>query len=117
MSEMKRGMATPWGKADWVKELRPGVYWVSTPGHGGLAVAMPLARLLMVRSARRFGEHVGGFFWFEEDSAWAIACVALDLHELLAEKACNCSAAEVHAEAVKRAAELLAEEARPEFGR
>ena len=58
-------MSTPWGRADYAKDLCEGIGSVSTPGHGGIklnrqrnaAIPKPLRR-------------EGG--WYEEDCDWAI---------------------------------------------
>jgi hypothetical protein len=62
---MKEGSRTPWGKADYVKEVAPGIWQVSTPGHGGYK--LDRARNARVHAAWR---QPGG--WYEEDCAWAI---------------------------------------------
>lgn len=61
-------LQTPWGLADHVEEVAPGIKKVHTPGHGGLKLnratnaAMPPA----LRQA-------GG--WYEEDCEWAKVAV------------------------------------------
>ncbi len=61
------GPNTPWGKADGVREIMRGVRWVNTPGHGGLGVAKGVADKLLSSAARRLGNYMGGYFWYEED--------------------------------------------------
>lgn len=70
-------MATPWGRAIWVKELAPGLWNVATPSHGGIWVspercaAMPaeLARVqtFVERSIGYVGCSTHGGRWYEED--------------------------------------------------
>jgi hypothetical protein len=61
------GPNTPWGKADGVREIMRGVRWVNTPGHGGLGVAKGVADKLLTSAARRLGNYLAGYFWYEED--------------------------------------------------
>lgn len=66
---------TLWGSSQQVARIAPGLLWVSTASHGGCrvnaarAATMPAALLAV-------GEQRGGFYWFEEDCAWAAACLA-----------------------------------------
>lgn len=74
-------MRTPWGKADNVEEVLPGVTWVSTPGHGGLRVT-PEAHARMKEPWSRFESRftprgVDGVRWYEEDCEWAIVAMGL----------------------------------------
>lgn len=61
------GTMTPWGAADYVKELAPGIFSVGTPSHGGMWVSperlaqMPKA-LLLPATFYKTGQQ-----WFEED--------------------------------------------------
>lgn len=59
---------TPWGTADQVVKVVPGVVWYSTPSHGGMRVAnkylSDIAKHLALKSA--------GGYWFEEDIQWTI---------------------------------------------
>lgn len=52
------GSRTPWGSADWVTEMGPGVVSVSTPGHGG--VKLSKERNAVIPPALRRT-------WYEED--------------------------------------------------
>lgn len=62
---MKIGSRTPWGKADRVELVAPGVERVCTPGHGGFK--LDRARNAQVHEALR---KPGG--WYEEDCEYAI---------------------------------------------
>jgi Domain of unknown function (DUF7007) len=66
-------MNTPWGKADQVTKIEPGVSWVSTPSHGGLMIANGTAAKYLTPKAIEFGERYGSYVAFEEDCAYAIA--------------------------------------------
>jgi hypothetical protein len=74
---MKIGARTPWGKADHVKEVTPGIWQVGTPGHGGYK--LDRAHNLKVHPAWR---NAGG--WYEEDCDWAR--VVLTFPELYTEQ-------------------------------
>ena len=58
-------MNTPWGRADSVKEVAPGIKSVSTPGHGGYKLSDERNRLVPEYLRQRGG-------WYEEDCDWAI---------------------------------------------
>lgn len=58
---------SPWGEVQTCDMLCPGVYQVSTAGHGGTMVAMEMAAALSP-AARRCGFQRGGFLCFEQDS-------------------------------------------------
>ena len=57
-------MRTPWGKADFVTEIIPGMFRVNAPGHGGIK----LSRKLQARMPEYMKEDGG---WYEEDSDYA----------------------------------------------
>lgn len=85
---LKVGSATPWGVADFVKVLAPGVVMVGTPSHGGIWLsrercdAMPreLAGVVtFVESGGPQAPREGGR-WYEEDCD--VALVALAFPEL-----------------------------------
>lgn len=77
---MKEGARTPWGKADHVKEVAPGIWQFGTSGHGGFK--LDRERNAMVHHAWR---KAGG--WYEEDCEWAR--VALTFPEHFTEKECE----------------------------
>jgi hypothetical protein len=62
---MTKKLYTPWGYADSVSEVVPGILSVTTPGHGGYK--LDRKRNAAVHSAWR---RKGG--WYEEDNEWAI---------------------------------------------
>lgn len=66
-------MQTPWGKSDHITKIETGVSWVSTPSHGGLAIALGAAQKYLTPKAIEFGERYGAYVCFEEDCAYAIA--------------------------------------------
>ena len=64
-------MFTPWGKADFIYTLAPGITSVSTPSHGGLH----LDKEHMNRLPASY--HAANFLgadspWFEEDCSWTL---------------------------------------------
>jgi hypothetical protein len=71
---LKKGSRTPWGAAQSVRELIPGVWTVSTSGHGGIKLS-PERHKALPESLR-----MGGFggdrsrAWYEEDCE---ACIPL----------------------------------------
>ena len=73
---------TPWGAADHVECIAPGVFAVSTPSHGGLYLddvaldAIPAAH----RAYAARWSHGYGDAWFEEDCAAACVVVAMPQH-------------------------------------
>lgn len=78
---------TPWGRADGIKQLVPGIWSVSTPGHGGLYVAPELWNT-MPETLQCTPYSKGG--WFEEDCDWAIAALFFwDLLEGFYETRCD----------------------------
>jgi hypothetical protein len=66
-------MNSPWGKADHVVQIKRGVRWVSSPSHGGLAVAKGVAEAELSSAARACGEYWNGYYWYEEDCQCAVA--------------------------------------------
>lgn len=72
-------MNTPWGRSDSCIPIECGVSWVGTPSHGGLAVTARAAeRLLSIRALSSLPGHImcercEGYYFFEEDCAYAIA--------------------------------------------
>jgi hypothetical protein len=62
---MKTGDRTPWGKANNVDEIRPGIWRVDTPGHGGY-------KLSRSRNAQVPESHRKPGGWYEEDCDWSI---------------------------------------------
>lgn len=64
---------TPWGTADAFFPVIRGVRFLSTPSHGGLAVAKGVASKLLSDAARYAAEYANGYYWFEEDCKINIA--------------------------------------------
>lgn len=65
---VKEGYPTPWGSADNVTYLAPGIASVSTPGHGGIKLSP--ARNKEVDPIWRNSNG-----WLEEDCEWSIAAI------------------------------------------
>ena len=67
---------TPWGRADSNLRVADGIYYVTTPSHGGYHLTA--ARVEQLPAAvRDMGEADGrGGRWFEEDCEWAAVCIA-----------------------------------------
>jgi hypothetical protein len=68
-------METPWGCADHVTRVCPGVQCVSTPGHGGYAV-LPTVVATWPAGLREYVPFAGPG-WYEEDCDWAIVVLAM----------------------------------------
>ena len=58
---------SPWGLVVRCDTLCPGVYSVSTAGHGGIMVQIDAARQLLSPEAQAVGFQAGGYLNFEED--------------------------------------------------
>jgi hypothetical protein len=69
---MKR-VSTPWGQADSVTVVAPGIAFLSTPRHGGYRVSKALAENEIPKvQLDRAAIFQSGYYWFEEDCAWSI---------------------------------------------
>lgn len=68
ISEPREGKQSPWGKIQTVRKVADGIWWVSTPGHGGV-------KLNRTRNAQvpKYMRMPGG--WYEEDCEWAIPAI------------------------------------------
>ena len=64
------GMRTPWGKAQSVTQVVPGMMFVGTPGHGGIKLSVKLNKLVPDYMRAKGG-------WYEEDCDWSIPYVVL----------------------------------------
>jgi hypothetical protein len=68
-------MNTPWGQSDSAKQIAPGVWDVTTPGHGGVMVEHDVGMKQLSQSALKLGEifchRNDHWVCFEEDCAWA----------------------------------------------
>ena len=67
---VREGMRTPWGDADFVQVIAPGIGWVGTPGHGGVKLSRAMNARMPVYMRLKGG-------WYEEDCEWALVYVAL----------------------------------------
>jgi hypothetical protein len=67
MGTITRGMPTPWGEAQTKKELAPGVFLVTTAGHGGILIGKRRAKELLSERASKIGMPWGSFLAYEED--------------------------------------------------
>lgn len=79
VTPLKPGRITPWGKADFVKQISDGtvtIIDVSTPGHGGYFVpkkhlgAVPAAHQQYAKAWSQSPQ------WYEEDIAWTCVVAA-----------------------------------------
>lgn len=64
---------TPWGRADHVKQVIPGMWWVSTPSHGGFYLS--LERMLRMPDWAIATPRWADGPWFEEDCEWCIPVI------------------------------------------
>ena len=55
---------SPWGQVDYKTEVQEGVFFVSTPGHGGFMVHRSKE---LSDAAKNHAEVFGNFYCFEED--------------------------------------------------
>jgi len=65
---------TPWGIADSVTEVAPGITFYSTPSHGGYHLS-PERRAAMPPAIRDKETFARGN-WYEEDCDWALVALA-----------------------------------------
>jgi len=77
MTTIKIGAHTPWGPAETVKELAPGVFEIETQSHGGFWLDPKRNKLVPERSRAATFNGRGGSGWYEEDCDWAFVAVAL----------------------------------------
>lgn len=68
---------TPWGETQHCQELSPGVFSVSTAGHGGVMVRSELASTVFSAAARKCAFTENGYVCFEEDCDGAVAMLEL----------------------------------------
>lgn len=69
-------MHTPWGKSDSSEQFGRGISFVSTPSHGGFAIARGRWGCLTTAALQR-GEVRGEYVFFEEDCAAYIVMLEL----------------------------------------
>ncbi|MEW5425074.1 hypothetical protein [Amorphus sp. 3PC139-8] len=67
---MQVGSRTPWGNVEYVHEFAKGVFYCSTPSHGGI-------KLDEDRNARVPAEFRAPGGWYERDVDWSIAVLAV----------------------------------------
>jgi hypothetical protein len=60
VTNVRVGSRTPWGTADWVTPMAPGIVSVSTPGHGGVKLSPERNRKIPIALRQASG-------WYEED--------------------------------------------------
>lgn len=65
---------TPWGIADYVKELADGILSIGTPSHGGLKLSADRWKQLK-KALPYFSPYNGNTYWLEEDCDWAAAAI------------------------------------------
>lgn len=65
---------TPWGYADTIKPVAPGLWFMSTPSHGGYKISTEMLELMPAEL--RSIEPWAGHGWYEEDCDWAIIAAA-----------------------------------------
>jgi len=71
---------SPWGMIDFCDILRPGVFLIYTPEHGGTMVSREIEEFLSP-AARRYAQRKNGFLCFEQETDEEIV-----LRELLDKK-------------------------------
>lgn len=59
---------SPWGGIEHKTELAPGIWWVSTPSHGGAKLSEERNAAMPDCLRRESG-------WYEEDCQWALAAL------------------------------------------
>lgn len=63
---------SPWGKVQYCEEMYPGVFDVSTAGHGGIMVKNDIAAAILSPTAQKCGFKEKGYLNFEEDCQAAV---------------------------------------------
>ncbi len=69
----KEGSQSPWGTIDGVTDILPGMWFVSTPSHGGIKLSLERQKQIpeYLRTGKRAVPDTGKS-WYEEDCEWAI---------------------------------------------
>lgn len=83
--------STPWGQADQIEQIGDGIYFASTPSHGGYFVPSNLLPAIPEQRQQRALYWSGSRNWFEEDCEWA--SVALAFPALFDQRALQAAAA------------------------
>ena len=82
--EPREGTQTPWGPAQYIDPIAPGVVFAGTAGHGGVWVHPELFYRVRIVAARYPGAaHLvssGRRRWFEEDCEAALVVLAFPEH-------------------------------------
>lgn len=65
---------SPWGQIDHAKQEAPGIWFVSTPGHGGFLLSAE--RMAALPAWARFNNAARQKNAFEEDCEWALVVLA-----------------------------------------
>jgi hypothetical protein len=73
---MRPGQSTPWGRADAIEEIGAGIYFASTPSHGGYFVPTCLLDAIPAAHQARALKWSGSRNWYEEDCEWASVAIA-----------------------------------------
>jgi hypothetical protein len=68
---LNEGSRTPWGKADYIENIAPGIQRVGTPSHGGYKLDRERNAQVNARWRREGG-------WYEEDCEWAIVFLTFE---------------------------------------
>lgn len=82
------GINTPWGIADYEKNLS-GTYkgqtvslsdilQVSTPSHGGIGMSVEAGSEILSEYAKEHAYKQSGYYWFEEDCDWCLPIIEFD---------------------------------------
>ncbi len=77
--------STPWGQADQIEQIGEGIYFASTPSHGGYFVPSSLLPAIPEQRQQRALYWSQSRNWYEEDCEWA--SVALAFPHLFDERA------------------------------
>lgn len=75
--------SSPWGKPDQTDVLANGIFWVGTPGHGGMMISNKAAEQVLSPEAIAQGEKHGSFLAYEEDAQWAIPQLELQAQGIM----------------------------------
>jgi hypothetical protein len=73
---MKTNQQTPWGRADQIERIGEGIYFASTPSHGGYYVPAGMLHAIPAAHQARALKWSGSRNWYEEDCEWASVAVA-----------------------------------------
>lgn len=73
---LTRGSHTPWGQAQTINVIAPGITHVTTASHGGIH----LSPERMAQMPAEYQDTWAGGPWFEEDCDWAKVAVTFPEH-------------------------------------